>query len=72
MTFEIRFTREAEETYNALSTQLEQRWGQRFVKKLEDRISQCLHTISTSPYIYPIVQETVKFLPGINFYVTPI
>jgi len=29
MIFEIRFTSEAEETYDALSAQLQQRWGKR-------------------------------------------
>ena len=60
MIFEITFTLEAEETYSALSKQLEQRWGKRFVEKLESRVSKCLNTITSSPHLYPIIQETTE------------
>jgi len=42
MSFEIRLTREAEETYDAVVTQLRQRWGDRFVNKFEAKVLKCL------------------------------
>ena len=52
MTFEIKFTPEAEETYDVL---LRQRWGDRFVIKLEAKILETLNAISSTPYLYPII-----------------
>ena len=59
MSFEIKFTPEAEETYDAVVTQLRQRWGDRFVMKFEDRVLKCLDTISTTPYLYPVTDENI-------------
>jgi len=60
MSFEIKFTPEAEDTYDAISTQLRQRWGDRFVTKLEIKISKCLNTISITPYLYPVIEENTE------------
>jgi plasmid stabilization system protein ParE len=60
MSFKIKFTPEAEETYDALSTQLRERWGDRFVIKFEDKISKCLDTISNTPYLYPVADERTE------------
>lgn len=57
MSFEIKFTPEAEETYDAVVSQLRQRWGDRFVVKFEIKVLKCLDTITTTPYIYPVVEE---------------
>jgi len=54
MNFKIRFTPEAEETYDALVAQLRHRWGDKFVSKFEIKISKCLDIISKTPEIYPI------------------
>ncbi|MDB4927427.1 type II toxin-antitoxin system RelE/ParE family toxin [Mucilaginibacter sp.] len=53
MNLEIKFTPKAEETYEAVVLQLRERWGDRFVKKFENKISKIFDTISTTPYIYP-------------------
>ncbi|WP_370576782.1 type II toxin-antitoxin system RelE/ParE family toxin [Mucilaginibacter sp. AK015] len=58
MNLEIRFTSEAEDTYEALVSQLKGRWGDRFVAKLESRITESLNIISSSPYLYPVIDET--------------
>jgi hypothetical protein len=52
MNFEIKFTPEAEETYEAVISQLRQRWGDKFVTTFEARVLKSLRTISKSPYIY--------------------
>lgn len=60
MSFEIRLTREAEETYDAVVTQLRQRWGDRFVNKFEAKVLKCFDTITKTPYIYPIAEENIE------------
>jgi hypothetical protein len=57
MDFEINFTPEAEETYDAVIDQLRQRWGEHFVTKFENRVSSSLNTISKNPYTYPITDQ---------------
>ena len=57
MNFEIKFTPEAEETYVIVVEQLRQRWGDKFVVKLESRISKCLDVLSSTPHLYPIIDE---------------
>jgi hypothetical protein len=57
MSFEIRFTFEAEETYKAVVAQLLERWGNKFVIKFQTKIYKSLENISKSPYIYPIAEE---------------
>ena len=54
MSFEIKFTPEAEETYDAVVAQLRQRWGDRFVINFETRVIKSLHTIIKTPYLYPV------------------
>jgi plasmid stabilization system protein ParE len=60
MSFNVRFSPKAEETYSALVSQLHQRWGDKFVVKFENKIRKSINTISTSPYIYPIAEETTE------------
>jgi plasmid stabilization system protein ParE len=60
MSFEIRFTPEAEETYNAVVDQLRERWGERFVTKFEDKVLKCLDTLQSTPYIYPVAEENTE------------
>lgn len=60
MSYILRFTPEAEDTYDALSLQLLQRWGTRFVQKFEDRISKALDTIGATSFLYPIVVKETQ------------
>ena|ERR1700761_1201284 len=53
MSFEIRFTPEAEETYTLVVSQLRTRWGDRFVIKFENKVSKVFNAVSSTPYIYP-------------------
>jgi plasmid stabilization system protein ParE len=57
MNFGIRFTLEAEETFDALCQQLRERWGERFVTKFETKVSKVFDKISLTPYIYPVADE---------------
>ena len=57
MSFELKFTLEAEETYDSVIFQLRQRWGDRFVDKFEMKVLKSLKTISSTPLIYPIIEE---------------
>ena len=58
MNFEIRFLPEAGDTFDELVAQLHGRWGDRFVAKFEAKVLRALRTISESPFIYPIVEES--------------
>lgn len=60
MNFQIKFTPEAEETYNDVVSQLRQRWGDSFVTKFETKISKILDIISATPHIYPVAQENAE------------
>jgi len=57
MSFELKFTPEAEETYDAVISQLRQRWGELFVIKFETKVLKCLEMITATPYLYPVVEE---------------
>ena len=54
---DIRFTPEAELTYQALAAQLQAQWGEKFVAKLEHTTEKALKRISKSPAMYPVVLE---------------
>lgn len=60
MTYHILFTPEAEETFDALSTQLSERWGDPFVQKLENRLEKALATIVRTPFLYPVTMESTQ------------
>ena len=57
MNFEIRFTPEAEDTFDAIITQLQKRWGYPFVSKFETKILKSLKTIASTLYLYPVADE---------------
>lgn len=57
MSFEIRFSHKADETYTAVTDQLRERWGDRFVSRLEVKLDQCFNNLTISPLMYPIIHE---------------
>jgi plasmid stabilization system protein ParE len=57
MSFEVKFSVTAEETFEAVVTQLSQRWGEKFVDKFKKKVFDSLDIISTSPFIYPVAKE---------------
>lgn len=60
MIYEIKFTPEAEETYDAVSSQLRERWGNNVVIRLEKRIVKGLSVISKAPFMYPVIDEATE------------
>ena len=50
MSFDIRFSPEAEETYDAVISQLQAGWGDQFVSKFETKWLSCLQKISQKPF----------------------
>ncbi len=57
MNVELRFTLEAEETFDALVNQLQEKWGDRFVVKFETKVLKALKTIANTPFLYPVAEE---------------
>src|SRR5471030_1477830 len=57
MSFQIKFTTEAEETYDSVIEQLRQRWGESFSIKFQNKVSKFLDTIIITPHLYPIAYE---------------
>ncbi len=51
MSFGIRFSPEAEETYDVVISQLQAGWGDQFVSKFETKWLSCLQKISQNPFI---------------------
>lgn len=60
MQYTFQFTPEAEDTYDSLSSQLMERWGERFVLKFEGRVSKALDTLAKTPFLYAVAIEETK------------
>lgn len=60
MHYTLRFTPEAEDTYDALSSQLMERWGERYVLKFEGRVANALETLGKTPFLYPVAIEATQ------------
>jgi plasmid stabilization system protein ParE len=56
MSFELKFTPEAEETYKAVILQLRSQWSDAFALKFEIKVLKCLNLISSTPYLYSVVE----------------
>jgi len=63
--YEIKFTPEAEKTYESVVSQLFERWGEKFVFKFESRLEKVLDTLTHSPFIYPVVVESTQIRKSI-------
>ena len=57
MSLEIKFSPKAEETFEAVVAQLEQRWGDTFVNKFKNKVGETLDIIANTPLIYPLSKE---------------
>ena len=57
MPFKVRFSEQAEDTFDAIITQLDERWGNKIVADFKERVRKALITISETPLIYPVAEE---------------
>ncbi|WP_439698147.1 type II toxin-antitoxin system RelE/ParE family toxin [Mucilaginibacter sp. AW1-7] len=60
MNFEIRFTPEAEETFQSIVAQLRTRWGNAYVKKFKLKVAASLKTLAVTPYLYAVAEEQTQ------------
>jgi plasmid stabilization system protein ParE len=60
MSFGLIISPKAEETYDAIISQIRQRWGDGVVLKFEIKVEKSVNTIVINPYIYPISEENTE------------
>jgi len=60
MSFVLKFTPEAEETYDSLVAQLKHTWGARYVVRFEIKVLKSLKMIADSPYLYPVIEDNTN------------
>ena len=54
MSIPVRFSVRAGETYDAVISQLDKRWGKKFVEEFEKKTAKAVSLISESPTLYPL------------------
>lgn len=57
MNLEVKFTPEAEETFDLMILQIKNKWGESVVVNLENKILNSLSLISKNPFIHSVVFE---------------
>jgi len=57
MSFEIRFSPKAEDTFDAVVDQLTLKWGDKYVNKFKLKATASIKLIAQTPLIYPIAKE---------------
>ena len=60
MSFDVRFTPEAEETFSAVIDQLQQKWGDKFVTKFKEKVKLSVKNLSVNPYLYPVAEDNTQ------------
>lgn len=60
MKYDIKFTPEAEDTYESVVAQLLNRWGEEFVCRFERLLEKALEKLLHSPFMYPVIVETTQ------------
>jgi plasmid stabilization system protein ParE len=63
--YELVFAGAAKKTYAAIQTQIQNRWGDRSLKKFETKTVKTLATISQSPFIFKSVTENQNIRKGL-------
>jgi hypothetical protein len=58
--FEIKFTPEAEQTFDAVVEQINLNWGDKVLVGFEDKMIKSLSLISRNPLIFPMVFRSFK------------
>ena len=57
MSLRIIVTPKGEETFNLISTQLLERWGEEYVIRFQAKVEKSIQGILISPNIYPVAEE---------------
>ena len=57
MSYELVFTKEAEETFELIVEQLLDRWGIKTVLKFQNLTSICFEKIKENPFLYQVIDE---------------
>ena len=60
MSYVVKLLPEAEDTFDELIEQLQQRWGSKFVQKFENRVLKCLSIISQNPHFYAVIEDRIE------------
>jgi len=58
--YSIKFTKEAEDTFDSITSQLNERFSTKTVLKFQEELEKVLKNISLSPLIFPIVDERTE------------
>jgi plasmid stabilization system protein ParE len=65
VTFTLKFSRQAKETYAAIQSQLYNRWGQTVLKKFELKTIKTLDSILQSPLMFKSVTNNPNIRKGL-------
>jgi len=60
MKYSIEFSIYAFETYDAITDQLEARWGSKILSDFEERVVKILATIQDSPFLFKAIDKDEK------------
>jgi plasmid stabilization system protein ParE len=60
MSFPVIYSERASETYDAISEQIEQRWGMNHVHKFDHRILEVIAAIKESPFIFQAIENNTN------------
>jgi len=60
MSFTLKFGSQAGVTYQAIITQLNERWSEKTALKFEEKVKSCLYLISENPLLHPLVDEALQ------------
>ena len=60
MIFEVLFTPESEETFDAISQHLLSEWGMKIVLEFQAEVSARVKILSKSPFIYQVIDEALQ------------
>ena len=55
--FELVFSKKANQTFDLIQEQILNRWGERSVKKFDERVYEVLQLLKESPLIYEAVRQ---------------
>lgn len=58
--YTIKFTKEAEDTFDAITSQLTERFSIKTVLKFQEELEKVLNSISNSPLSFPIVDKRTE------------